>query len=62
MTRRDPLAPHSHEPNPLPPSPDAELTVHLPDGTAHRITPAALRSLDFVRPTVSLPTQPAHCR
>lgn len=47
MTRHDPLAPHSHEPNPLPPSPDADLTVHLPDGTAHRITPAALRSLDF---------------
>ncbi len=48
MTVHDPLAPHSHEPNPLPPSPDADLTVHLPDGTAHRITPAALRRLDFV--------------
>ncbi|MCZ0939072.1 MAG: molybdopterin-dependent oxidoreductase [Caldilineaceae bacterium] len=57
MTRRDPLAPHSHEPNPLPPSPDAELTVHLPDGTAHRITPAALSSLEFL-PTDRLP--PAH--
>ncbi len=48
MTVHDPLAPHSHEPNPLPPSPDAELSVHLPDGSAHRITPALLRSIDFV--------------
>ena len=48
MTVHDPLAPHSHEPNPLPPSPDANLTVHLPDGSEHRITPALLCSLDFV--------------
>ena len=58
MTVHDPLAPHSHEPNPQPPSPDADLTVHLPDGTAHRITPAALRSLDFV-PDGRLPERPA---
>ena len=56
MTVHDPLAPHSHEPNPHPPSPDADLTVHLPDGTAHRITPAALSSLDFV----SADRLPAH--
>ena len=48
MTAHDPLAPHSHEPNPLPPSPDADLTVHLPDGSARRIAPEALRNLDFV--------------
>ena len=56
MTVHDPLAPHSHEPNPLPPSSGADLTVHLPDGTAHRITPAGLRSLDFV----STDRLPAH--
>ena len=56
MTVHDPLAPHSHEPNPLPPSPDADLTVHLPHGPAHRITPAGLRSLDFV----STDRLPAH--
>ena len=59
MTVHDPLAPHSHEPNPLPPSPDADLTVHLPDGSAQRITPAALRSLEFV-PTGRLPV-PSAC-
>ncbi|MDE0196876.1 MAG: molybdopterin-dependent oxidoreductase [Caldilineaceae bacterium] len=48
MTVHDPLAPHSHEPNPQPPSPDADLTVHLPDGSECSIAPAALRSLDFV--------------
>ncbi len=58
MTIHDPLAPHSHEPNPRPPSPDADLTVHLPDGTAHRITPEALRSLESV-PTDRLPAQAA---
>lgn len=61
MTVHDPLAPHSHEPNPQPPSPDADLTVHLPDGTAHRITPAALSSLDFV-PDGRLPERPAGIR
>ncbi len=48
MTVHDPLAPHSHEPNPLPPSHDADMTVHLPDGSSRRIAPAALRSLDFI--------------
>lgn len=50
MTAHDPLAPHAHEPNPLPPSPDADLTVHLPNGVERRIGPAALRSLEFVQP------------
>lgn len=45
----DPLAPQAHEPNPLPPSPNADLTVHLPDGASHRIDPDWLRSLDFAR-------------
>ena len=45
----DPLAPHAHEPNASPPSPDADLTVHLPDGAAHRISSPALRSLDIVQ-------------
>ena len=58
MTLHDPLAPHSHEPNPLPPSPDADLTVHLPDGSTLRITPAALRSLDFA-PADRLPERRA---
>ena len=58
MTVHDPLAPHSHEPNPLPPSPDADLTVHLPDGSARHITPAALRSFDFV-PAARLPEHAA---
>ncbi|MCY3992585.1 MAG: molybdopterin-dependent oxidoreductase [Caldilineaceae bacterium] len=47
MTVHDPLAPHSHEPNPHPPSPVADLTVHLPDGSDRRIAPEDLRSLDF---------------
>ena len=47
MTTRhtDPLAPHAHDPNPLPPSPDADLTVHLPDGAARRVGPSWLRGL-----------------
>ncbi|MDE0630131.1 MAG: molybdopterin-dependent oxidoreductase [Caldilineaceae bacterium] len=49
MTVHDPLAPHSHEPNPLPPSADADMTVHLPDGSARRIAAASLRSLDFIQ-------------
>ncbi len=52
----DPLAPHAHEPNPLPPSPDADFTVHLPDGVAHHIDPAWLRGQDLGRPD----TLPAH--
>ena len=58
MTAHDPLAPHSHEPNPLPPSPDADLTVHLPDGSTRSIAPAALRSLNFV-PADGLPERPS---
>ena len=45
----DPLAPHAHEPNPLPPSRDADLTVHLPDGVSHHIDPAWLRGQDLGR-------------
>jgi len=52
----DPLAPHAHEPNPLPPSPDADFTVHLPDGVAHHIDPVWLRGQDFGRPD----TLPSH--
>ena len=48
MTVHDPLGPHAHEPNPLPPSPDADLTLHLPDGSARRISPAWLRDQESV--------------
>lgn len=58
MNAHDPLAPHSHEPNPLPPSPDADLTVQFPDGTSRRIAAAALRSLDFA-PTDRVAERPA---
>jgi len=51
VTRNDPLAPHAHEPNPLPPSPAADLTLHLPDGAARRISPNELRSLNSVTVT-----------
>ena len=61
MTVHDPLAPHAHDPNPLPPSPDADLTVHLPDGSARRIAPAALRSLDLV-PAGRLPEHAASAK
>ena len=44
----DPLAPHAHDPNPLPPSPDADLTIHLPDGATRRVGPACLRGLNSV--------------
>ena len=48
MTAHDPLAPHAHEPNPRPPSADADLTVHLPDGAARRVSPVCLRGLQSV--------------
>ena len=48
MTAHDPLAPHAHEPNPLPPSPDDDLTLNLPDGSARRVAPAYLRGLASV--------------
>jgi len=51
VTLDDPLAPHAHEPNPLPPSPDADLALHLPDGAAHHISPAELRNLNSVTVT-----------
>ena len=43
MTVHDPLAPHAHEPNPAPPSPDADLTLLLPDGSTVRVGPDRLR-------------------
>ncbi len=39
---------HIHDPNPLPPSPDANMTVHLPDSARRRIGPAYLRALESV--------------
>lgn len=41
----DPLRPHSHDPNPAPPSDDPNFSLHLPDGASHVLTPAALREL-----------------
>lgn len=48
MTAHDPLAPHAHDPNPAPPSHDANFTMHLPDGTVRRIGPAWLRNREPV--------------
>ena len=44
----DSLTPHKHDPNPLPPSPDPNLSVHLPDGSTHMIGPADLYRLASV--------------
>lgn len=41
----DPLRPHSHDPNPAPPSPDPTFTVITPDGQTHIITPHDLARL-----------------
>lgn len=41
----DPLQPHSHDPNPDPPSDDAGFTLSLPDGTDVELTVARLREL-----------------
>ena len=45
MHAHDPLQPHSHEPNPTPPSPDPTLQLTLPDGREIRISPADLATL-----------------
>lgn len=44
-TEHDPLQPHSHDPNPEPPSDDPDFTLSLPDGTDVVLTVAMLREL-----------------
>ena len=41
----DPLQPHSHDPNPDPPSPEADFTLMLPDGSRRTIAPGDLAGL-----------------
>jgi hypothetical protein len=41
----DPLRPHSHEPNPMPPTADATFTLRLPDGRSFAVTVADLQAL-----------------
>ncbi|MCB0076267.1 MAG: molybdopterin-dependent oxidoreductase [Anaerolineales bacterium] len=41
----DPLRPHRHDPNPEPPSPDAEIALDLPDGQTRLIAVEALRAM-----------------
>lgn len=41
----DPLQPHSHDPNPDPPSADATLQVVLPDGRQQHLTVSDLQTL-----------------
>ena len=40
----DPLAPHSHEPNPAPPSPDPAIMLYMPGEDEERIEPSQLAS------------------
>lgn len=47
----DPLQPHSHEPNPAPPSVDPTIKFVLPNGRSHPITVEDLQEL----PIVSIP-------
>lgn len=47
----DPLQPHSHEPNPAPPSADPKFVLALPDGRSQTITIYDLQQL----PTVYVP-------
>ena len=47
----DPLKPHSHEPNPVPPSDNASFVLWLVNGRSHTITPDILKKL----PTISIP-------
>ena len=44
----DPLHPHSHDPNPAPPSADADFVLVLADDRRHAITPAVLAHLPAV--------------
>lgn len=39
---------HPHEPNPVPPSTDATITLSLPDGKSIHLTVDALRALPFI--------------
>ena len=41
----DPLHPHSHDPNPEPPSADPTITLSLPDGRPLTLTPENLNTL-----------------
>ena len=41
----DPLQPHSHEPNPAPPSPDSAFEISLPGGREMRYSATMLRAL-----------------
>lgn len=41
----DPLNPHSHDPNPEPPTADPTITLTFPDGRSQSITIAALKAL-----------------
>lgn len=41
----DPLQPHSHDPNPAPPSADATFTLELPNGRSRPISLDYLKSL-----------------
>lgn len=41
----DPLRPHSHDPNPAPPSPDPAFTLTAPDGQTYLLTPDDLTRL-----------------
>ena len=40
---------HAHEPNPAPPSPEPDFIVKQPDGTASRLTVAALQALPLAQ-------------
>ena len=44
----DPLRPHSHDPNPAPPSSAADFVLGLPDGSHRPVTPADLAQLPAV--------------
>jgi hypothetical protein len=45
MTHHDPLHPHSHDPNPEPPSADPTIALTLPDGRIQSITSQHLQTL-----------------
>jgi DMSO/TMAO reductase YedYZ molybdopterin-dependent catalytic subunit len=45
MTIHDPLHPHSHDPNPEPPSADPTILFTLPDNHTQPITPQHLQTL-----------------
>lgn len=45
METHDPLQPHSHDPNPAPPSASPDFSLILPDGSQQSITPDDLSRL-----------------